>query len=375
MSMMTPICHNFSMDVLSIGIVSNLIKGFVGTHSRLFTGHVCKEWSMCVKSTDDTDVYSVCESVSRVKDAIEQGVHWDNLYFFNSAVSAGNLDVIQYLHSVFDDGSYMDKRTLYLACTDIYIMEWLLSIGCKWDDHTLEMSLVISKDVDVLIWLRHRGCPWGKEITEAAGSVGKIDIFDWLESEGFKFDQSVMDLSSMNGHICAMEWLKYRGCVLTVSTFYAACLSCEVPTISWLLSNGCPIDENSFSGAVFVDSLPTIQFLHSKNIPWNKKVFTSACRWGNLEIVKFLKNEGCPFSRDDALCAAVHGCQLGLLKWMKSEGWDTCRDDLALSIAYEIADSNIPGREDKIPIFRWIIENMILVDLEYIKRVSTLEFE
>lgn len=249
----------------------------------------------------------------------------------DEAASNGHMDVLQWLHENRTEGCSTWAMDAAAIKGKFDVVRWL-------HEHRTEGCTTLTMDsaarygrLDVVQWLhesRNEGCT--TEAMDTAALLGRLDVVKWLHvhrKEGCS-DRAIVGVASA-GHLDVLKYLFEVGHGLwTPEVMDQAIAYNRVDTVRWLSEHrteGC--SRWAIARAAMEGNLPMVQWLSINYADrFTQSVMNSAAQYGKLEVVKWLHNnrlEGCT---TDAMDLAATSGKLAMVEWLhynRSEGCTT----------------------------------------------------
>jgi hypothetical protein len=91
---------------------------------------------------------------------------------------------------------------------NLEMFKWLCSVGCPWDEDTIE-AVLENGDLAFLQWLHSEG---GLELDDSiftwVASLGNLEILQWLYYEGCPWDDWTCEAAARCGNQEVKEWAR-----------------------------------------------------------------------------------------------------------------------------------------------------------------------
>ncbi len=155
-------------------------------------------------------------------------------------------------------------------------------------------------NLETLIYLRSIGCPWDDETVELAASRGHIAIVMWAIRNNCDWNHLAVSAAAMGGHLNIIKWIRKN----TRKIIYINALS-------------------SSAALGGLDSgLDVIKWIRSIIVgeSWMPTIYSSALKGGNLKILDYLHNNGCEWNH--LAIQTVRHCKLSeeVKQWVYDHG-------------------------------------------------------
>lgn len=294
---------------------------------------------------------SVCTStmigshVGVLKWAIENGCPYDfedcieeisHVCYRGKSAPPGELEILQYLHSI---GCRFDRPVLCsraAAAGDLALLKWLREHGCPWD--TLTCKYANRSDPWLIRWIHTNGCPCRHTMSRREYSKfrklsnivarGDLEMLKWTYVRQRNWDYSTIGLlcrvAVKYSRLHIIQWLHFTrpsSAVMYITASRAAvCGNQDV--LEWLFNTGHPIDSDVVRAAVRGGHFGLLKWLYEqspKPCIWNEYVPATAAIANNIAIIKWLFEKGCPFDSNTTYFALSRG-HLRLSQWLYEHG-------------------------------------------------------
>jgi hypothetical protein len=275
---------------------------------------------------------------------------------FDDAARGGHLPLLQYLYERLSEALDEDCYSAALERNHFHVVEWLHSIGIKWNESVCADALCTVEDDD-----------WHIEDTD---QVTRLKMLQWLRSKECPWNVRTLEVAILENNKAALEWCLEQGCPVGADAATAAVSVGDLKLLKRLVEEyDCPVKFRTMTKAVEQGDGAIVQYLMSIGCDADEAACAAAARHGHLDILKQLRAQDCPWislnalakvssqyvpcecgDGDDNMCvAAAEGGHLDILQYVLEQGCvmdqATCNAAASaghLHIIQYAAEQNIP---------------------------------
>jgi hypothetical protein len=216
-----------------------------------------------------------------------------NDYTWISAATAGQLDVLRWLHEV-QPWAHTTAASYAADAGHLDCFSFLHSINVHWDEYSA-MSTAKEGQLACLAFMIEHGCRLSPVICAGAADGGRVDCLRYLHAQGCPWHASTTRNAVSGGHLECLMFAVKRGCPVDDETLTEAVECGEEECLDFLLEHGFrreePLQIVLLDNDFLFDSLALLAY-YGADIHPGQAVYAASI--GDLEVLRYFHSAGFP---------------------------------------------------------------------------------